>query len=165
MSCATPAETHSPLSQTFRSPERLSTFWRQLCSLIDFMKRLIYAIAASAFLLGFAPSAQAQISFDVHIGNAPPPPRAYHVPPQPGPEYAWVEGYWYPQGSHYAWHNGYWTRPPYQGAYWVAPYWHNREYFAGHWEGNHANIYHDHRWDRSAQRDEHREHHDDHDRN
>jgi hypothetical protein len=122
------------------------------------MKRIIFALMTSVMLLGFGPSAYADISFDVHIGTPPPAPQAYRVPPPPGPGYDWVEGYWYPQGSHYRWHNGYWTRPPYQGAYWVAPYWANRQYYAGHWEGHHGNIYHDHRWDRSGQRDERRDH-------
>jgi hypothetical protein len=130
------------------------------------MKRIIYAIITSALVIGFVPSAQAQVSFNVRIGTPPPPPRAYRVPPQPGPDYLWVEGYWYPQGAHYVWHNGYWTRPPYQGAYWVAPYWQNREYFAGHWEGNHGNVFHNHQWDRLARRDEghDRQHRGDHDR-
>jgi hypothetical protein len=130
------------------------------------MKRITYAIITSALLFGFVPSAHAQVSFDVRIGTPPPPPRAYRVPPQPGPGYEWIEGYWYPQGNHYVWHNGYWTRPPYEGAYWVAPYWSNREYYAGRWEGRRGNVFHDHRWDRTAQRDERRErdHRGDHDR-
>jgi hypothetical protein len=42
----------------------------------------------------------------------------YVVPAQPGPEFMWIDGYWYPQGGHYLWHDGYWSRPPYEGAYW-----------------------------------------------
>jgi hypothetical protein len=97
------------------------------------------------------------VSFDVRIGQPPPPERAYRVPPRPGPDYVWVEGYWYPQGSRYLWHNGYWTRPPYGDAYWVAPYYNSGQYFAGHWEGRRGDVFHDHRWDRSRQRDERRE--------
>jgi hypothetical protein len=78
------------------------------------------------------------------------------VPPQPGPDYFWVQGYWYPQGSRYVWHDGYWTRPPYEGAYWVEPYHVGGRYFAGRWEGSRGIIAHDHRWDRSTQRDERR---------
>ena len=111
-----------------------------------------------------ASAASAQISFDVHIGNGPPPPRAYVVPAQPGPDYTWVEGYWYPQNGHYLWHNGYWTRPPYAGAYWVAPYYGNGRWTAGRWEGNRGVVMHDHRWDRDHRRDERREPHRDHDR-
>ncbi len=67
-----------------------------------------------------------------------------------------MEGYWYPQGSHYRWHDGYWTLPPYAGAYWVEPYYLRGQYFAGHWEGRQGRFEHDHRWDRSRERDERR---------
>lgn len=100
--------------------------------------------------------AHAQINLGIRIGE-PPAPRAYRVPARPGPDYVWVEGYQYPQGSHYIWHNGYWTRPPYEGAYWVAPYHVGGQYFAGRWEGSRGNVAHDHRWDRGRQRDERRE--------
>ena len=119
------------------------------------MKRIFQTLAISAVLVMSASAAQAQISFGIRIGE-PPPPRVYRVPAQPGPEYVWVEGYWYPQGSRYAWHNGYWTRPPYEGAYWVAPYHVGGQYYAGRWEGARGNVIHDHRWDRSRQRDERR---------
>jgi hypothetical protein len=119
------------------------------------MKTLIQALAISAFLLALAPAANAQVSFGFRIGPQP-APRAYLVPRQPGPDYVWVEGYWYPQGSHDRWHDGYWTRPPYEGAYWVAPYNTGGRYFAGQWEGTRRNLAHDHRWDRSNQRDERR---------
>jgi hypothetical protein len=79
------------------------------------------------------------------------------VPPQPGPDYIWVEGYHYPQGPHYLWHDGYWTRPPYEGAYWVEPYHVGGRYFAGQWEGSRGIVAHDHRWDRGTQRDERRD--------
>jgi hypothetical protein len=120
------------------------------------MKSLLRTLAISASLLGPASAAQAQITFDVHIGP-PPAPRAYRVPRQPGPNYVWIEGYQYPQGSHYKWHDGYWTRPPYAGAYWIEPYHIGGQYFAGRWEGSRGNVGHDHRWDRGKQRDERRE--------
>ncbi len=81
------------------------------------------------------------------------------MPARPGPDYVWVEGYNYPQGSKYLWHDGYWTRPPYAGAYWVDPYHVNGQYYAGRWEGSHGVVNHDHRWDRGNQR---ADHHDDH---
>lgn len=120
------------------------------------MRKFFQLIAISAMFLVSASAAQAQISFNLRIGQ-PPPPRAYRVPPQPGPDYTWVEGYWYPNGSRYSWHNGDWTHPPYEGAYWVAPYYERGEYFAGHWEGRRGEVFHDHKWDRNARRDEHRE--------
>src|SRR3977135_2630379 len=76
------------------------------------MRKLLRTLTISALLLAPAAVAHAQVSFGIHIGP-PPAPRAYHVPRQPGPDYFWVEGYWYPQGGHYRWHDGYWTRPPY----------------------------------------------------
>ena len=114
-------------------------------------------LATAATLLLFAGTAHAQISFNVHIGTPPPPPQAYAVPVQPGPDYTWVEGYWYPSGGHYLWHNGYWTHPPYAGAYWVAPYYNHGQYYAGRWEGSRGNVYHNHSWDKSPHRDEHHE--------
>jgi hypothetical protein len=111
--------------------------------------------AISALLLAPASAAQAQISFGIQIGE-PPVERAYRVARQPGPDYVWIDGYWYTQGSRYQWLDGYWTRPPYDGAYWVAPYYVGGRYYAGQWEGSRGNVAHDHRWDRSRQRDERR---------
>ena len=118
------------------------------------MRRTLQAVSISALLLALAPAANAQISFDVHIGTPPPAPRAYRVPPQPGPDYLWVDGYWYPEGGQYRWHNGYWTHPPYPDAYWVAPYYGRGRYYAGHWEGGRGDVHHYHGWDQTRQRDE-----------
>jgi hypothetical protein len=120
------------------------------------MRKLVQTLAISAVLLGSASAANAQVSFGIRIGE-PPAPRAYRVPRPPGPDYMWVEGYWYPQGSHYRWHDGYWTRPPYEGAYWVEPYHVGGQYFEGRWEGGRGYVAHDHRWDRGRQRDERRD--------
>jgi len=120
------------------------------------MRKTIGTLALLGMLLPVASVAQAQISFGFRIGE-PPAPRAYRVPPQPGPDYVWVEGYNYPEGGRYVWHDGYWTRPPYEGAYWVEPYHVNGQYFAGHWEGSRGNVAHDHRWDRDDRRDERRD--------
>ena len=125
-------------------------------NIVLFMKQILQTLAISALLLAPASTASAQINFGIRIGE-PPAPRAYRVPPRPGPDYVWVEGYQYPQGSHYAWHDGYWTRPPYQGAYWVEPYHVGGQYFAGRWEGSRGYIDHNHRWDRERQRDERRD--------
>ena len=118
------------------------------------MKRILQAVSISALLLGLAPAAHAQVSFDVRIGTPPPAPRAYRVPPPPGPGYEWIDGYWYPVNGRYQWHNGYWTRPPYADAYWVAPYYGNGQYFTGHWEGGRGVVHHDHGWDQGRERDE-----------
>ena len=120
------------------------------------MTRFFQTLAVSTLLLGPAAVANAQVSFGIRIGE-PPAARGYRVPARPGPDYVWVEGYQYPQGSNYRWHNGYWTRPPYEGAYWVAPYHMSGQYYEGRWEGSRGNLTHDHRWDRGRQRDERRE--------
>ena len=122
------------------------------------MTKLLKALAVSAVLLLPASAAHAQISFGIRIG-APPAPRAYRVPPRPGPDYVWVEGYNYPVGGKYVWHDGYWTRPPYEGAYWVEPYHVGGQYFAGRWEGSRGVVNHDHKWDRGKDRDEHHDPH------
>jgi WXXGXW repeat (2 copies) len=120
------------------------------------MRKFFETVAVSALLLGSASVAAAQVSVGIHIGP-PPAPRAYRVPPQPGPGYVWVEGYQYPQGGHYKWHDGYWTRPPYEGAYWMAPYHYGGQFYSGRWEGGH-NVNHNHGWDTSKQRDGGRDH-------
>jgi hypothetical protein len=117
------------------------------------MRQLLKTFAFATLLLAPAAAANAQVSLGVRIGE-PPPPRAYRVPPQPGPGYQWVEGYQYPEGGRYKWHDGYWTRPPYQGAYWVDPYHGDGQYYSGRWEGNRGVVEHDHRWDRRRGRDE-----------
>lgn len=131
------------------------------------MKKLV----SSMFLLvmiffGFgALAAHGQVSVGIVIG-APPPPRVVAViPARPGPEFFWVEGYWYPVGHHYKWHPGYWTRPPYEGARWVPPRHDGERYFGGYWDGGHGRVEHDHRWDKHHERDYHhdRDDHDDRD--
>jgi len=119
------------------------------------MRNALKALGLGVLLLMLAAPLHAQISFGIRIG-APPAPRAYRVPPQPGPDYVWVEGYQYPENGHYVWHDGYWTRPPYAGAYWVEPYHDGTQYYQGRWEGPRGNVAHDHHWDGSRQRDENR---------
>ena len=57
-------------------------------------------------------AASAQVA--VYIRSAPPPLRVEVRGPLPGPGYAWVEGYWAPNGRHYRWVAGRWDRPPYR---------------------------------------------------
>jgi len=118
------------------------------------MKRWLQSLALFTLLIAPASTAHAQISFGIRIGE-PPAPRAYRVPARPGPDYIWVEGYQSAEGGRYKWHDGYWTRPPYEGAYWVEPYYVGGQYYTGRWEGSRGNVAHNHRWDRSPQRDEH----------
>ena len=112
------------------------------------MKKLLFAA-----ILAAGSAVAADISIGIQIG-APPPPRVVAVrPAAPGPDFAWIEGYWYPVSGRYHWHEGYWTRPPYEGALWVAPRHEGGQYFAGYWEGEHGRWAHDHRWDKDHDRD------------
>jgi hypothetical protein len=127
------------------------------------MKTKILALALFA-----AGSVFAQISIGIRIGP-PPPPRVVRVlPSRPGPDYIWIDGYWYASGPHYRWHDGYWTRPPYPGARWVGPRHDGERFFDGYWDGDHGRFDHDHRWDRGHDRDyghdRDRDHDRDHDR-
>ena len=49
---------------------------------------------------------------------APPPPPVFVVPPSPGPDYVWIDGYW--------------VRRPYR-SYWVAPRYEPHRYRGGYW--------------------------------
>ena len=120
------------------------------------IKNLIGTLLFSAMLLTVAPAFGAQVSLGIRIGP-PPAPRVLRVrPASPGPDYVWVDGYWYPVGRRYQWHEGYWTRPPYAGARWVAPHHDGEQFFEGYWEGDRGRFEHDHRWDRDADRDSER---------
>jgi hypothetical protein len=127
------------------------------------MKALMGTLLVAAMLLVFAPGAPAQVAIGIEIG-APPPPRVLHIRPvNPGPEFFWVDGYWYPVGRHYRWHEGYWTRPPYEGARWIGPRHEDGRYYTGYWDGDRGRFEHDHHWDRERDRD-HRRYREDHDR-
>ena len=106
------------------------------------MKKLLATLLMSAAL-----SFGAQLSIGVRIGP-PPAPRVIRVrPPAPGPDFYWVDGYWFADGGRYHWHDGYWTRPPYAGAHWVGPRHEGGMFYAGFWDGDHGRFEHDHRWD------------------
>jgi len=123
------------------------------------MKRLLKTTIIAAMLITYGSVFAAEISIAIRIGP-PPPPRVVHVlPPRPGPEFIWIEGYWYPVEKHYKWHNGYWTRPPYPTARWVVPHHDGEQYFVGYWEGERGRLEHDHHWDRDKYRDYREEHH------
>jgi hypothetical protein len=116
------------------------------------MRNFLGTVLLSALLLAGVP-ALAQVSLGIRIGP-PPAPRAYRVQPaRPGPDYVWIDGYWYPVGGHYRWHEGYWTLPPYGGARWVGPRYEGSQFYNGYWEGDRGRFEHDHRWDRDRDRD------------
>ena len=114
------------------------------------MKRTLFALV---ILAGSAMAAD--ISIGIQIGAPPPPPVVAVMPVQPGPEFVWVGGYWYPLAGHYRWHEGYWTRPPYDGAVWVAPRHDGERFFEGYWQGDRGRFAHDHHWDGDHDRRDH----------
>jgi hypothetical protein len=123
------------------------------------MRIFVRAALLAAMLMTTVSGVNAQVSLGIRIG--PPPPRVVRiVPERPGPDYIWVEGYWYPVGNRYRWHDGYWTRSPYEGARWIGPRYDGGQFFEGYWEGDRGRFEHDHRWDRDRDRDYHRWDHD-----
>ena len=109
----------------------------------------------TALLLASGSLLTAQVSVGVRIGP-PPSPRVMRIQPrQPGPDYIFVQGYWYPQGNHYRWHEGYWTRAPFAGARWVEPRHDSGMYYQGYWDDNSRRFDHDHRWDRDRNNRDH----------
>jgi hypothetical protein len=122
------------------------------------MIKKVLALSLLAVGLAFA----AEVNLGIRIG-APPPPRVVAVRPvAPGPDYIWVDGYWYPVEGHYRWHEGYWTRPPYAGARWSGPRHDGERFYNGYWEGEHGRVEHDHRSDRDRNRDHREERHEEH---
>jgi len=116
-----------------------------------------------AAALFFVLPALAQVSIGIRIGP-PPAPRVVHFrPASPGPDFFWVEGYWYPVGNRYRWHEGYWARPPYVGARWIAARHDGERFFEGYWEGEHGRVDRDHPWTAERER-EFRDHEHDRDR-
>ena len=69
------------------------------------MRNLVKTVVLATVLLASAATVNAQVTFGVRVGQ-PPPPRAYRVPPRPGADYVWVEGYQYPERGRYKWHEG-----------------------------------------------------------
>ena len=111
------------------------------------MKRLLVLILlAAGYMFG-------QISIGIRIGPPPPPRVVRYRPPAPGPDFYWVDGYWYAAGDRYRWHDGYWTRPPYGGARWIGPRYEGERFYGGYWEGDRGRFEHDHRWDHDRDRD------------
>jgi hypothetical protein len=116
-------------------------------------KSFVVITFLALMLLGAGSPANAQVSVGIQIGP-PPPPRVVRVlPRRPGPEWVWIEGYWYPVGRRYQWHSGYWTRLPYPGARWIGPRYERGQFFGGYWDGDRGRVEHDHRWDRDRDRD------------
>ena len=106
-------------------------------------------------------AAGTMLSAQVSIRIGPPPAIRYEVIDnrRPGPDYIWVDGYWYPEKKKYKWHQGYWTRAPFGGARWIAPRHEGGMFYNGYWGKDNDRYDHDHRWDRDRDdRDNNRKH-------
>src|SRR5690348_17969502 len=96
----------------------------------------IFTKLIPALVLAGATLLNAQVTIGIRIGPPPPPRVVRFRPVAPGPDYIWVEGYWYPTGNHYKWHDGYWTRAPYAAARWIPPRYEGDRYYEGYWDGD-----------------------------
>ena len=82
-----------------------------------------------AIMLLAGSSMFAQNRFSVGIGlrgngagfNQPFPSYASNIPPCPGPDYTWVDGYWSQDYGRNTWVAGYWNRRPFNSGYQVGP--------------------------------------------
>ena len=82
-------------------------------------KRLIKLLCMIIILFTVSLSASAQIYVKVRP--------TFHVrerPPQPGPDYVWIDEEWRPNGRRYRYAGGHWERAPHHG--------YHRE--PGHWQ-------------------------------
>src|ERR1035441_10985423 len=79
------------------------------------MKTTLGVLAAALIAAGTM-FAQPRVAIGIGAGGYGPgyyPPPAYtqYMPPCPGPDYAWVDGYWVPRGGRNVWIGGYWRSP------------------------------------------------------
>lgn len=91
-------------------------------------------LLAMVLLAGGAMFAQTRFSVGIGFGGhgagfyQPPPSYAYNIPPCPGPDYTWVDGYWSEDYGRNTWVAGYWYRQPFSSGYQVVPRFDNRFY-------------------------------------
>ena len=83
-------------------------------------------LLAMMLLAGGSMFAQNRFSVGIGFGggggfNQAPPAYAYNIPPSPGPDYTWVDGYWTQGYDGETWVPGYWSRVPFFGGLAVAP--------------------------------------------
>jgi hypothetical protein len=91
-------------------------------------------LLAMMLLAGGSMFAQTRFSIGMGFGgrgagfDQPPPSYASNIPPFPGPDYTWVDGYWSQDYGRSTWVAGYWTRQPFNNGYQFAPRFDNRFY-------------------------------------
>jgi hypothetical protein len=95
----------------------------------NFMKTKLLAVM---LLAGGSMFAQTRFSVGVGFGGQgggfyqAPPSYANDIPPSPGPDYYWVDGYWSQDHGRNAWIAGYWNRQQFSEGYQVEPHFDNR---------------------------------------
>jgi hypothetical protein len=98
-------------------------------------------LLAMMLLAGSSMFAQTRVSIGIGFGGhgagfyQPPPSYASNIPPCPGPDYIWVDGYWSQDYGRHTWVDGYWNRQPFSSGYLVAPRFENRFNEGDHRQG------------------------------
>jgi hypothetical protein len=83
-------------------------------------------LLAMMLLAGGSMFAQTRFSVGIGFGGGgdfyrPTPAYASNIPPCPGPDYTWVDGYWSQGYGGDSWVAGYWSRQAFFGGYGAAP--------------------------------------------
>ena len=98
-------------------------------------------LPAMMLLAGGSMFAQSRVSIGIGFGGhgagsyQPPPSYASNIPPCPGPDYTWVDGYWSQNYGRNTWVAGYWNRLPFSSGYQVASRFENRFNDSGNRQG------------------------------
>lgn len=123
---------------------------------------LFITVSGTAFL---PTQAQAQVNFNIIIGN-PPPPARHEAVPRPRAGYVWAPGFWTWNGHDHDWRAGHWERAR-QGEVYTRPQWVQADngwrLQEGGWRREQAERHQRHDRDGRRDRDDHRR--DDHRRN
>jgi len=74
---------------------------------------------------------------EYYAPGPPPEERVEAVGIAPGPDYVWINGYWWWENNNWAWREGRWAVRPHEGAMWERHTWERRGdryyYREGHW--------------------------------
>lgn len=93
------------------------------------MKRIIVFAALILSLMSME-------SCKTTVATRPAQPAVVARPPQPRPDYVWIDGEWYRTSGKYQFRQGYWA-PPKGGRNWKAGHWEKRRggwyWQKGHW--------------------------------
>ena len=99
-----------------RRPTRKATV---ALSMLTFVGSLA-TVAMLAIVVGCVAGASSTQPRGHVVGGPPPAPLNENRPPPPGPQAAWVAGYWHWNGATYTWIPGHWESAP-PGMAWYGP--------------------------------------------